>query len=307
MANQQDVGTKNKLMDKIRFSLLVFCLLLAAGCRRNAPVAPSPATQTPTGATDSANAKEYVPDFKVQNGYVTVKDGNVSFVYKADDYARIVVTRDEKFVDPEPTPSGNYPEYRCFNLEDKRPLPALEKGGRYYFPARSEICILPLSDATEKDFAKSYPEITAGVNKLRQVLSKRSALPASSKELPDLPLNNAGRSFNSKIQFQDFQSGAGFLLLTQYTQERESNPLNNEELTCLFQGVTNDGKHYVSARMAITHPSLPQGIDFTNHIKRDSAGRYLKAGEQRLNTLADESFQPSLTELKKLFASISIE
>lgn len=294
-------------MGKIRFSLFLFCLLLAGGCRRNAPVTPPPAPQTQVGATDAADIKEYVPSFKLQDGYVTVKDGNVSFVYKADDYARIVVTKEEKFVDPEPTPSGNYPAYRCFHLEDKRPLPALENGGRYFFPARSVICILPLSDATEKDFGKSYPEITAGVSQLRQLLSKRPALPASKKDLPDLPLNNAGHAFSSKFQFQDFQAGAGFVLLTQYTQERESTPLNNEELTCVFQGVTNDGKYYVSARMATTHPSLPQGIDFTNHIKRDNAGRYLKAGEQRLNTLADESFQPSLTELKKLFASISIE
>lgn len=294
-------------MGKIRFSLFLFCLLLTGGCRRNAPVTPPPAPQTQAGATDAADAKEYVPSFKLQDGYVTVKDDNVSFVYKADDYARIVVTKEEKFVDPEPTPSGNYPAYRCFHLEDKRPLPALENGGRYFFPARSVICILPLNDATEKDFGKSYPEITAGVNQLRQVLSKRPALPASQKDLPDLPLNNAGHAFNSKFQFQDFQAGAGFLLLTQYTQERESTPLNNEELTCVFQGVTNDGKYYVSARMATTHPSLPKGIDFTNHIKRDNAGRYLKAGEQRLNALADESFQPSLTELKKLFASISIE
>jgi hypothetical protein len=59
--------------------------------------------------------------------------------------------------------------------------------------------------------------------------------------------------------------------------------------------------------MAITHPSLPRGIDFTDHIERDIKLRYMKEGEKRLNRLDDDSFQPSLTELKKLLGSISIK
>jgi len=82
-------------------------------------------------------------------------------------------------------------------------------------------------------------------------------------------------------------------------------PINNEELTCNFQGLTNDGKYYVAARFAITHPSLPKGIDFTKNTRQDPKLNYLKKEERRLNSLADSSFRPSLKSLKSLIASIS--
>jgi hypothetical protein len=293
--------------------IFTFLLLLASGCRHStlssssAPPQTSPATTTLSSPDNKAAANEYVPTLKLEGGYVTVKDANVSFVYKSDDYTRVVVTKEDKFVESEPTPTGNSPAYRCFNLEDKRPLPALEKGPRYFYPAHSQICVIPLTDVTEQNFAKAYPEITGAVNQLRQVLSNRPEIPMGKMSLPDLPLNNAGRTINSKFQFLDFHSGAGFLLLTQYTQEDDSTPLNNEELTCAYQSVTNDGKYYVAARMAITHPSLPKGIDFTSHIRRDRKGMYLKEGERRLNTVSDDSFHPQLSELKKLLSSITVE
>jgi hypothetical protein len=302
----------------IRMSIkLIFILtalfLLVSSCRHSALSSSDlkPQTQSATApssvAEGKAEATEYVPSLKTEGAYVTVKDSNFSFAYKTDEYARVMVTKEEKFVASEPTPPGNYPAYRCFHLKDKRPLPAFEKGPRYFFPAYSKVCIIPLADSKEQNFAKAYPEITEVVNQLREVLSHRPETPLGKIPLPDLPLNNAGRAINSRFQFLDFRSGKGFLLLTQYTQEDQPTPLNNEELTCLFQGVTSDRKYYVSARMAITHSSLPRGIDFTNHIKRDREEMYLREGERRLNALPDDSFQPSLSELKKLLSSIAVE
>lgn len=93
----------------------------------------------------------------------------------------------------------------------------------------------------------------------------------------------------------------------QYSQDMAPSPVNNEELTCNFQGLTTDGKYYVAARLAITHPSLPKGIDFTNVPKRelDKKRTYLRKDEQLLNSFTDESFRPSLNTLKTLIASIA--
>src|SRR5262245_6022772 len=253
------------------------------------------------------NQNEYEIPVTVQNGYATVREAGVLFTFKAADYGRVVMTKEEKYVTSEPSPTGSSPEYRCFHLEDKRPLPAFEKGPRYFFPARSFICFIPLGDPSEKEFGKAYPEISSAAAELRKILSKRPKAPDTTKSLPDLPLEGAGQSIRSKTQLVDFKSGSGILVLTQYTQEVYPNPINNEELTCNFQGLTKVGKYYVAARMAITHPDLPRGIDFTKHIYRDDNLRYLKEGEKRLNRLADDSFQPSLAELKKLIASISIQ
>ena len=61
------------------------------------------------------------------------------------------------------------------------------------------------------------------------------------------------------------------------------------------------------ARLAITHPSLPKGIDFTNVPKReqDKKRTYLRKDEQLLNSFTEESFRPSLKSLKALIASIT--
>jgi len=287
--------------------------LVISGCSRNFnrsdSISPSrqPARETPSTPAVPTNRNEYEVPVTVQNGYVTLRETGFSFTFNAADYGRVAVTREKKFVTSEPSPIGSFPEYRCFQLEDKRPLPAFEKGPRYFFPARSSICVIPLVDPSEKEFDKAYPEISAETAELRRILSKRPKAPDTTKSLPDLPLIGAGQSIRSKAQFLDFEAGSGILFLTQYTQEMFPNPVNNEELTCDFQGLTNVGKYYVAARMAITQPSLPRGIDFTKHIDRDEKLRYLKEGEKRLNRLADDSFQPSLAELKKLLASISIK
>jgi hypothetical protein len=117
--------------------------------------------------------------------------------------------------------------------------------------------------------------------------------------------NNAGGTVQSKVQYLNFKTGKGVLFLTQYSQDVVATPVNNEELTCDFQGLSNDGKYYVAARFAITHPSLPKGIDSTKPPPADPDGNYLKKQEQLLNRLADDTFQPSLTGLRSLIASIT--
>jgi hypothetical protein len=75
-----------------------------------------------------------------------------------------------------------------------------------------------------------------------------------------------------------------------------------------FQGLTKDGKYYVAARVAITHPSLPRGIDFTDDIERDLPNySYLQKEEKELERFSEESFQPSLKSLKTLLSSIYVE
>jgi hypothetical protein len=233
------------------------------------------------------------------------KPGEVPFGYNANDYGKIEIESVAKAVvqaDDLPTEA---PAHCCYHLEDKRPLPALDQGPRYFYPAHSSVCIIPLTDASVTDFAKSYPYIHEAAAKLRKLLAQRPAKFNSSKELNDLPFNNAGASFESKVQYLDFKTGKGVLFLTQYSQDVLPTLLNNEELTCNFQGLSNDGKYYVAARFAITHPSLPKGIDSTKPPPKDLKGNYLKKEERLLNSLSDNTFQPSLNSLKALIASIA--
>lgn len=249
-------------------------------------------------------AHERAPDLKA------AKNAGVSFVYSTHDFAEVRIRKERKQSAPEigdAIDEGFAPEHFCFNLKDKRPLPALEQGPRYFFPARSFICAVPLADSSVKDFGRAYPSLNGAAVDLQKILRERPDKFARRRDIPDIPNNNAAPSILSRFQYLEYRSGTGILFLTQYSQEIEPNPVNNEELTLVFQGITNDGKYYLAARLAITHPSLPKGIDFTNHVERDRQWSYLKKGEKELDGFPEESFQPSLKSLKALLSSIYVE
>jgi len=229
----------------------------------------------------------------------------IPFTYDAQIFDKVEIEQVSKTVVEKNNVPADTPAHSCFNLQDKRPLPAFDRGPRYFYPAYSSICIIPLSDASETDFAKSYPTINESASQLSRLLTNRPRKFRFYKDFTDLPYNNSSGAILSRVEYLPFKSGQGILYLTQYSQDILPSPVNNEELTCVFQGLSSDGKYFVAARFAITHPSLPKGIDFTDHIKTDKQRNYLRKAEQRLNSVSEESFSPSLKTLKSLIASIS--
>ena len=80
------------------------------------------------------------------------------------------------------------------------------------------------------------------------------------------------------------------------------------ELAYVFQGflkTQDSGRMYIDARFAITHFSLPKGIDDANRITRDKSNQYLRNAEKTLESHPDQSFQPSLSVLRDVLATIS--
>ena len=250
-------------------------------------------------------AQEQTPDLK------EVKTGGVSFIYNTKDFAEVKIEKVQKATaldSGEGIDEGISPEHVCFHLKDKRPLPALEQGPRYFIPTYSFICAIPLKDSSVKDFGKAYPNLDAFAADLQKILRERPSNLEHRGDIPDFPPNNASPSIISRFQYLDFRSGSGMLFLTQYSNEMQPNPVNNEELTLDFQGLTKDGMYYVAARVAITHPSLPKGIDFTDDIERDMPNyNYLRKEEKELEGFSEESFRPSLKSLKALLSSIHVE
>lgn len=255
-------------------------------------------------ACPAANAREQASHLK------ELKAGGVSLVYDTTDFAAVKIEKVKKNpVHGEGIADGESPAHYCFHFKDKRPLPALKQGPRYFFPTYSFICAFPLQDASVKDFDTAYFPLIDAAGTLRKILRERPANLERwrmDSDIPDFPDVDAGHSFVSKFQYMNFHVGTGMLFLTQYENENEPNPVNNEELTLVFEGLTKDGRYYVSARFAITQPSLPRGIDFTDNIKRDMYGRYLKKEAQELDRLPDSSFHPSIPHLKALLSSITI-
>jgi hypothetical protein len=103
-------------------------------------------------------------------------------------------------------------------------------------------------------------------------------------------------------QVLPFSSGNGIRFLTQYSQFAD--PINNHEVFYTYQGLTSDGKYWISATLPISNPLLP--ADGTNPPNTQNWDSYLAAMATQLNAQPPESYSPTITMLDALIASISI-
>jgi hypothetical protein len=143
------------------------------------------------------------------------------------------------------------------------------------------------------------------ITKLQQYIASQPNIPGGS--IPFLPNWNAGQLFRVIPGFVSFQNGKGIRFLTEYGQY--SAPINNTDLFYTFQGITNDGKYYVSAILPVTHPSLPAdsnvGEAIQNKLYEDYDG-YLNETLPALAAQPLDSFTPSIALLDAMIQSLKI-
>lgn len=121
-----------------------------------------------------------------------------------------------------------------------------------------------------------------------------------------LPVN-AGQIIRTQVKWLDFGSGAGVRFLTQYDQA--PSPINNEGLIYIFQGMTNDGLHGVTAVFPLNAAFLPDGFAmdeaaYTAFIENFDAE--MTAAIEQLNTAVNSDFNPHLSQLDALVQSIAV-
>jgi len=162
------------------------------------------------------------------------------------------------------------------------------------------IWIYPVDEfARLSDFAQEQ------VDQLKLLLQQQ---PADPGDIPFLPIWNAAQMMQAKVRYLDFQSGSGVRFLTMYGQAAA--PVNNYSLFYCFQGLTADGRYYISAVLPTSHPSLPNDLsgfsaDDYNKIAEDFPN-YITGAEKQLSNQPDESFTPSLALLDALVQSLNI-
>jgi hypothetical protein len=172
----------------------------------------------------------------------------------------------------------------------------------------------PLSQTTLQPVVAVYPVTDyrrlsdqAGkvLDNLGDVLGRK---PADERQMPFLPVINAGQVFHSNVKYLDFQNGSGVRYLAVYGQYPA--PVNNEDLFYTFQGLTSDGSHFVSVILPVSQASLPMSanalpVSELEAIAKDPA--YYGNMAARLNALADGDFTPDLGKLDALIASLAVE
>jgi hypothetical protein len=133
---------------------------------------------------------------------------------------------------------------------------------------------------------------------------------ASSTELPLLPVFNQTQMFTGQVAVIHFQNGTGIRFLTQYGQGPE--PINNQEMSYTFQGLTADGQYWVSVILPISNASLM--ADSKNPPDRQSWDdfrtnyqTYIADTTAQLDSQSTNSFAPTINMLDALINSIVVQ
>ncbi len=156
------------------------------------------------------------------------------------------------------------------------------------------------------ELAAANPEAAKRIAQLQQLLVQPA--PVADAPLPFLPLTNAGSALAAQVKVLTFAGGRGVRYLAQLGQGPA--PINNQELFYTFQGLTDDGAHYVAAILPITHPSLPVDAAGVPAAERQAQledfAHYLAATAKTLDAQAGATFEPSLAALDALVQSLSV-
>ena len=143
------------------------------------------------------------------------------------------------------------------------------------------------------------------IPQLKTVLNTQ---PEHPEKLPFFPNWHAAQFTVMQVDYLTFENGKGVRYLTQYGQNYW--PINNQSMFYTFQGITDDGKYYVSAIFPVSHPSLPQsGSDYSGDfsaMENDFDG-YLSQIANQINGQADDTFFPQLDHLDGIITSLTIQ
>jgi hypothetical protein len=152
----------------------------------------------------------------------------------------------------------------------------------------------PLKDTFHNPRILVYPiKVYADVNsaagdisgRLSQVLAQDQF---EAKNLPFLPMFNAGQMMAVYADTFGFQNGNGLRYLTCYTQAVI--PINSNCLFYTYQGLTDDGNYYISAILPVSLPALE-----TPEMK--------KAFDDATVNYDDAQYRAYLAEVDKIFAA----
>ncbi len=145
------------------------------------------------------------------------------------------------------------------------------------------------------------PRVTA----LQSLIGGGSPAPGA---LPLLPIFNAGQMFYAQYAVVPFQNGSGIRYVTLYGQAYY--PANNHDDFFSFQGLTSDGKYWISLILPISHPSLPENGENPpggyEEFNKNAEAYFVQIAAQ-LNGQPPESFVPSIVMLDALIQSITIQ
>ncbi|MFC4456359.1 hypothetical protein [Deinococcus sonorensis] len=162
--------------------------------------------------------------------------------------------------------------------------------------------------------AQDTGKVRARIDSLRTLLKGHPAPNRIRGELPFLPLVPAAQLLNGAVNDVDFPGGRGVRFLVAFSQEVA--PVTRGQVFYTFQGLTNDGKHYVSLQYGVPLRELPLGtsapelkgvfdaLSSGDEPRANTAWNgYVARTKRQLDALMDD---PRLTRLDAFVRSIRV-
>lgn len=173
--------------------------------------------------------------------------------------------------------------------------------------SEAKICVYPTTEQGKKNFAKAYPPVDDAIKSLGKILKDQKSNPG---EVPYLPWADWATPFMSQIKYLNSNGIKWVRFIGEYQMEEDV--ISNDRLVYVAQGLTADGKNYVSVYLPIHAKGLPEKSDIAKWSKDKAAkfsknyATYVKGEKAKLDQIRAADLQPSLANLDKLTSSIKL-
>ena len=176
----------------------------------------------------------------------------------------------------------------------------------YGYPVQGSLFKPVISVYPVDDYRKLSSRAGETLDRLQDFLTQK---PADVHQVPSLPVMNHGQIFHTNLKHLDFQNGVGVRFLAVYSQAVD--PITNQDLVYVFQGLTDDGRYAVSIFLPANHPTLPVDPNALTpeevEVMVQDYGKYQVDTANSLSAQPANSFTPNLEKLDALVASLKVE
>lgn len=248
--------------------------------------------ETNSGSTETAVEEK---TFTVEPNPQNFNQDGISFVYPGAVFGPPALEQGKGFAEIEM--GGPYPDYEAITFDSfSPPFSTLFDPYMLIYPAY--------------EYRRMNNEAAEVIELLHTLLNDLQKI-KNVEELPYLPTPNAVQAFHSNVEIIEFNNGKGLRYLTAYYQDYS--PVTNEFLEYTFQGITTDGRYYVSVSIPLYHFGLPDNheVFFNSHkeeveeLENDYQGFMAKIA-RKLDESAQNEFNPPLKELDEMIKTLQI-
>lgn len=180
-----------------------------------------------------------------------------------------------------------------------------EAAAEAFTPRQRQLLVLPLAGYRILFKGAEAERFDETIQTLRDVLAARPQ--TFSRDLLLLPASDQSQALQAHVRYLTFNGGSGVRFVTYLTQEIE--PINSSKLVYVFQGLTNDGQHLISAYVPVSSTVLaatPQDVSAEERDRYKRGYADYVAGTVGVLEQAPDSFKPALVALDGMIESLQI-